>query len=169
MELNRKITGSSDLNQLANELTYRRYVANRVSLGRYFKIISIPEYIVLCIAEGKERKDGGEPGKVYLADIANRMKLPIRQASSLIGGLRDGGLVTWSHDGDGRDGTYIRITELGSRKAAEQGKILSDYYGNVVKKFGKDNIVLFLQLLNELDSIMDEELGPLESGETDGN
>lgn len=68
----RKVTGSSGLNQLANEMTYRRYMTNRVSISKYFSYMTIPEYIVLCMAKEPGQPENSEARKVYLADIAER-------------------------------------------------------------------------------------------------
>ena len=154
----RKVTGSSGLNQLANEMTYRRYMTNRVSISKYFSYMTIPEYIVLCMAKEPGQPENSEARKVYLADIAERMQMPVRQTSALIGRLRDRGFITWTHDGNGSEGTYVQITDLGRKKASEQEEILSGYYGNVIDKFGKENIVHLLQMMNELDSIISEEI-----------
>ena len=56
----------------------------------------------------------------------------------------------------------LRIWE--EKKTEEQEKILIDYYGNVIQKFGKDNIVHLLHMMNELDSIMSEEISIDEEG-----
>lgn len=160
----RKVTGTSGLNQLANELTYRRYMTNRVSTSRYFSFITVPEYIVLCMAAEPEQLENGDSQKIYLTDIAKHMQMPVRQTSKLIGRLRDRGLITWTHDGNGSEGTYVQITDLGRKRTEEQEKILIDYYGNVIQKFGKDNIVHLLHMMNELDSIMSEEISIDEEG-----
>ena len=109
----RKVTGSSGLSQLANEMTYRRYMTNRVSISKYFSYMTIPEYIVLCMAAEPGQSENSEARKVYLADIAERMQMPVRQTSALIGRLRDRGFITWTHDGNGSEGTYVQITDLG--------------------------------------------------------
>ena len=110
------------------------------------------------MAKEPGQPENSEARKVYLADIAERMQMPVRQTSALIGRLRDRGFITWTHDGNGSEGTYVQITDLGRKKASEQEEILSGYYGNVIDKFGKENIVHLLQMMNELDSIMSEEI-----------
>ena len=52
----------------------------------------------------------------------------------------------------------FRLRIWAEKKASEQEEILSGYYGNVIDKFGKENIVHLLQMMNELDSIMSEEI-----------
>ena len=118
----RKVTGTSGLSQLANELTYRRYMTNRVSTSRYFSFITVPEYIVLCMAAEPEQLENGDSQKIYLTDIAKHMQMPVRQTSKLIGRLRDRGLITWTHDGNGSEGTYVQITDLGRKRTEEQEK-----------------------------------------------
>ena len=60
----RKVTGSSGLSQLANEMTYRRYMTNRVSISKYFSYMTIPEYIVLCMAAEPGQSENSEARKV---------------------------------------------------------------------------------------------------------
>ena len=163
----RKVTDSSGLSQLANELTYRRYMTNRVSVGKYFRSMTVPEYLVLCMAAEPELLENGDSQKIYLADIAERMQMQVRQTSALIRKLRDKGMINWTHDGNGSEGTYVQITDLGRKKAEEQEKILIDYYRNVIGKFGKGNIVHLLQMMDELDSIMSEEISVDKEGGKD--
>lgn len=51
--------------------------------------------------------------------IAEILHLPVYKASKIIGNLRDRGLLQWTHDGDGSEGTYVVITEI-SRATVEK-------------------------------------------------
>ena len=61
------------------------------------------------------------------------MQVPIRQISKIVGQLRDRGLVKWSYDGAGDEGTYVVITEDGSGLITDQENKLRDYYGRVIE------------------------------------
>lgn len=146
-----------NLTELSHELTYHRYILNQGQADTLFQAISIPEYIALhhVIHSINEKGDGD---KTYLRDIADELKLSIPQASKMVGNLRDKGLVSWSHDGNGSEGTYITITDSGLRLMDRQEAILQDYYGRVTEKFGRENMAELLRLMIRLEQVMDAEL-----------
>ena len=65
--------------------------------------------------------------------------------------------MVWSHDGDGSDGTYVSITELGIKSMCRQEEILNDYYSRVIEKFGYDNIIGLLRQIEKLEEIMESD------------
>ena len=95
------------------------------------------------------------------------MQLSIRQTSKMIAELRDRGLVLWSHDGTGKDGTYVSITENGKERIKIQEEIIKNYYGRVIEKYGKENLIQLLHLMKQLDTIMCSELEEFEEGGED--
>ena len=158
MELNKNISGTSGLGQLSNEITYRRFVMNKVNVKKFFKEMTISEYIVLCMANVQDQQEGAEPSRVYLSEITKKLQLPVRQASAIVRNMRDRGLLIWSHDGNGSEGTYITITDLGREKAEKQENVLIDYYGKVINKYGRENFVRVLHMMDELESVMSEQI-----------
>lgn len=88
-------------------------------------------------------------GRTYLKELSEKLELTMRKTSNMVGKLRDQGLVIWAHDGDGSEGTYVMITDLGRKLLQEQEEIIKDYYGNVIQKFGKDNFIQLLQLISQ--------------------
>ena len=151
---------SAELTELSHELTYHRYMLNQGQTGTLFRDMSIPEYIALHhVLHAINEKGGGADSKTYLQDIADELKLSIPQTSKMVGKLRDKGLVSWSHDGDGSEGTYITLTDDGVRRTEKQEAILKDYYGRVAEKFGSENLTALLRLMIRLEEVMDEELG----------
>ena len=80
----------------------------------------------------------------------------------MAGKLRDAGYVVWSHDGDGSEGTYVTITESGQSIIRNQEELLKSYYGHVIDKFGKDNLLQLLRLMKQLETIMSSEAENLE-------
>ena len=138
---------------------------NKVNVKKFFREMTISEYIVLCMANVQDQEDGAEVSRVYLADITKKLQLPVRQASAIVRNMRDRGLLLWSHDGNGSDGTYITITDLGREKAAKQENVLIDYYGKVIGKYGRENFVRVLHMMDELESVMSEQILQTESEE----
>lgn len=151
-----------DIMALSNELTYRRYLMNKGQIREFFKKMSIPEYIALHNIALDEEMSSIYEGRTYLKELSEKMELTMRQTSKMIGELRDKGLVTWSHDGNGSEGTYVTITENGQALLREQEEILKKYYGNVIEKFGKDNLIRLLQLMKQLETIMSSEIEEME-------
>ena len=94
------------------------------------------------------------------------MQLSMRQTSKMVGDLRDRGLVTWSHDGNGKDGTYVTITESGKQLLEKQETIVKEFYGRVIDSFGKENLIHLLHQMKELETVMTCEIENMqEAGE----
>lgn len=90
------------------------------------------------------------------------MQLSMRQTSKMVGDLRDRGLVIWSHDGNGKDGTYVTITENGRKLLGNQETIVKEFYGRVIDSFGKENLIHLLHLMKELETVMTREIEQME-------
>lgn len=146
----------NDMTELSNNITYHRYMLSKGQAETFFKDITIPEYIAL-----EEIKSSIENGKVYLKQISEDMKISISKASKLAAGLKEKGLVEWSHDGNGSEGTYISLTNSGILVMETQEKILKDYYGRVAQKFGKGRLITLLTLMSELEDVMSAELNDM--------
>lgn len=147
----------TDTAELTNSLIYHRYLMHDGQLRRYFKDLNIPEYLTLHMIAESSAGEEGAPGKIYLRELSGKLQLSIRQSSRVIRALRDKGLVTWAHDGNGRDGTYVSLTAAGSRLMGEQEERLKDYYGRVIEAYGKDNMLRLLQMMEELEAVMTSE------------
>lgn len=102
-----------DIVELANELVYRVYVMDRVHLHTYFKNFNMKEYMALNRMNMIKNEFGIYEGKTYLKDLSEKLNLTMRQTSKLAGELRDKGFVSWKHDGDGKEGTYLVIIVTG--------------------------------------------------------
>ncbi|MBO5154898.1 MAG: MarR family transcriptional regulator [Eubacterium sp.] len=162
MEEQNKSLERKDLERLSHELTYRRYMMDRGKVRSLFKNIRIPEYIALySIAQDSENSSiYGE--RTYLQELSEKMQLSMRQTSKMVGDLRDRGLVTWSHDGNGKDGTYVTITESGKQLLENQETIVKEFYGRVIDSFGKENLIHLLHQMKELETVMTREIEQME-------
>lgn len=158
MEEQIQLAAKDDITKLSNELTYRRYLMNKGQLRKLFKELDVSEYIALhCISTTNETSSIYS-GRTYLKELADKMQLTIRQTSKMVANLRDKGLLKWSHDGNGSEGTYVTITEMGQKLFREQEITLKDYYGRVIEKYGKENLILLLQLMKQLETVMSSEM-----------
>lgn len=154
---------TANIAQLAHELTYRRYLLNNNRIRSFFQDLSIAEYLVLHIIKEAEQSENSFSERTYLKDLADKMHLTIRQSSRIAKALQDRGLLHWSHDGDGSEGTYVTITESGRNKLKEEEADLKEYYGKVIEKFGKDNLVQMLQLMKQFETVMSENTEGMEA------
>ena len=162
MEEQNKTLERTELERLSHELTYRRYMMDRGKVRGLFKDIRIPEYIALySIAQDSENASiYGD--RTYLQELSGKMQLSMRQISKLVGDLRDRGLVIWSHDGNGKDGTYVTITESGKQLLEKQETIVKEFYGRVIDSFGKENLIQLLHQMKELETVMTREIEQME-------
>ena len=156
MEENIKET---DVLKLGNEFTLRRYLFNKPQVSQ---VLNEADYILLHIIMETAREHEIYEGKTYLKDLSEKMMLTIRQTSKLISKLKERGLVKWSHDGDGNEGTYVTITDEGRKLMEQQQAVYKEYYVNVIHKFGKDNLIEFLNLMKQLETVMYSEQEKME-------
>ena len=139
------------MKEIAHEITYRRYMLSKDDAKFVLKDINIAEYIALHYMCEHIESNSIYSGRIYLSEISEKLNL-----------------VSWNHDGDGKDGTYVTITDHGKSVFEETDNKLRDFYSRVLQKFGKDKIVQLLQLMKEFDSVMRTELEQMEdNNETD--
>lgn len=146
-----------EIKKLSHELTYQRYLMNQGAIRDVFAKLSVSEYLVLHHISGK----------TYLKDLAAKMQISIRHASRIIGALQERGMLVWSHDGDGSEGTYVAITESGMQLLKQQEELLKQYYGKVIEKFGKENLIQLIELMKQLENVMSSEVENMEVPEFD--
>ena len=149
--------GRRDVARLAYELTYHRYLINKDRARGLFTELTVSEYIALHSISKAASDIADADNKAYLKDLACYLGVSIQSMAKTAGNLKNRGLVVWSHDGDGSDGTYVSITELGIKSMCRQEEILNDYYSRVIEKFGYDNIIGLLRQIEKLEGIMESD------------
>ena len=162
--LNRDI----DILSLSNELTYHRYLLNHGQVRDFFQKMSIPEYIALHEIDADRDTSDIYSGRTYLRELSEKMQISMRKTSDMIGKLRDRGLVVWSHDGIGSEGTYVTITESGQKLLGEQEEILKNFYGRVIETYGKENMLQLLHMMKQLETVMGSAVEDMEGVTDDG-
>lgn len=161
-------TSKEPLKNLAHEITYRRYLLSRDDARSMFRDINIAEYIVLHFMSEQIESDPIYSDRIYLSEISEKLNLPIRKTSKLIREMSGKNLISWDHDGDGKDGTYVTMTEHGKNVFKETDSRLRDFYTRVLNRIGRDKIIQLLQLMKEFDSVIRTELEQTEeTNETD--
>lgn len=147
-----------DLTTLANEITYRKYLLEKVNVKKLFSGISVLDYNAMqAILRFNEKKEN-VTDRIYLRELSEELKIPISRVSQMIGRLQENGMVRWKHEGKGEQGTYIEITDRGVEAVKKQQDILKSFYGTVVTRYGIDKFVQMLDMVTELENIMTDEL-----------
>lgn len=139
------------INKLAYDLTYQRYLLNKDKANYLFNDLSVGDYVVLHTVLGFE-------DKAYLEKIGEKLNLSISKMSNVAANLRNRGLILWSHDGDGSEGTYLTVTETGLKLMDKQEEKLKNYYERVINRFGLKNTVDLIGKMTALETIMEEEM-----------
>lgn len=168
MSEKQEVLENGEVEELSNELVYRHYLMNKGKIQELFCKMQLPEYIALHLIESESRHASIYSGRTYLKDLSEKMQLTIRQTSKMVGELKDRGLVLWSHDGNGKEGTFVTITDTGRAMLDEQEKIMKKYYREVIEEFGKENLIELLQLMKQLDTVMSSKIEEMEERERDG-
>ena len=139
------------INKLAYDLTYQRYLLNKDKANYLFNDLSVGDYVVLhtvlCFED-----------KAYLEKLGEKLNLSISNMSNVATNLKTRGLITWSHDGDGSEGTYLTVTETGLKLMDKQEEKLKNYYERVINRFGLKNTVDLIGKMTALETIMEEEM-----------
>ncbi|MDD5983603.1 MAG: hypothetical protein PUC07_07375 [Solobacterium sp.] len=139
------------INKLAYDLTYQRYLLNKDKANYLFNDLSVGDYVVLhtvlCFED-----------KAYLEKLGEKLNLSISKMSNVATNLKNRGLVIWSHDGDGSEGTYLTVTETGLKLMDKQEEKLKNYYERVINRFGLKNTVDLIGKMTALETIMEEEM-----------
>lgn len=161
----RETLNAGEIRNFTNELTYRGYLMSKGKIQELFHKVTLQEYIALYHIESERENYTENNGRVYLKDLSEKMELTVRQTSKMVEKLKDRGLVLWSFDGTGSEGTYVTVTETGQKLFLEQETVLKKYYGKVLYKFGKDNLIMLIKMMKQLDNLMYSEI--TEVGEMD--
>lgn len=147
-----------DLTTLANEITYRKYLLEKVNVKKLFSEITVLNYNAMQSILKFNKKKENVNDRIYLRELSEELKIPISRVSKMISELQDNGMVRWKHEGKGEQGTYIEITDRGIAAVKKQQDILKSFYGTIVNRYGTDKFVQMLDMVKELEDIMTEEL-----------
>lgn len=164
----REALDKEEIRKYTNELTYRRYLMNKGKMQELFCKMTLQEYIALYMIVSESSESPENNGRTYLKKLSEKMQLTMRQTSKMVEKLKDRGLVLWSYEGTGSEGTYVTVTKTGEKLFQEQEAILRNCYEKVIKKFGKDNLISLLKLMKQMDGLMCSEIKEMGEGESYG-
>lgn len=139
------------------------YKLHKEQIRKLLVEMNFYEFIALKrISSVKAAPGSGKSERVYLRDISEEMNFPMRRVSQMSEELRDRGLVVWSHDGDGSEGTYLAITPSGKELVLKNEKILRQHFERIIKRYGCENMLQLFAMLKKLDELVAEEFDRIE-------
>ena len=124
-------------------------------LRHLFQENASDEYALIWLLS-KHTKDTGSE-KIYLKDIVRELNLPMPKVSAIARSLQNKGLVRWTHDGNGEEGTYILLTDTAVTSVQAHRQTLRAYHQRVVAAYGEEKFLHLLGEIAQLEEIMRQE------------
>lgn len=125
------------------------------ALRRLFQENASDEYALIWLLS-KHTKDSGSE-KIYLKDMVKELNLPLPKVTAIARSLQGKGLVRWTHDGNGEDGTYILLTDTALTSVQTHRQTLRKYHQRVVSAFGEERFLHLLGEIAQLEEILRQE------------
>ena len=125
------------------------------ALRHLFQENASDEYALIWLLS-KHTKDTGSE-KIYLKDIVRELNLPMPKVSAIARSLQNKGLVRWTHDGNGEEGTYILLTDTAVTSVQAHRQTLRAYHQRVVAAYGEEKFLHLLGEIAQLEEIMRQE------------
>ena len=125
------------------------------ALRHLFQENASNEYALIWLLS-KHTKDTGSD-KIYLKDMVRELGLPMDKVSAIARSLQSKGLVRWTHDGNGQEGTYILLTDTAITSVQAKRQALRDYHQRVVAADGEAKFLHLLGEITQLEEIMRQE------------
>lgn len=125
------------------------------ALRHLFQENASNEYALIWLLS-KHTKDTGSD-KIYLKDMVRELGLPMDKVSAIARSLQSKGLVRWTHDGNGQEGTYILLTDTAITCVQAKRQALRDYHQRVVAAYGEEKFLHLLGEITQLEEIMRQE------------
>ena len=125
------------------------------ALRHLFQENASNEYALIWLLSKHTRDTGSE--KIYLKDMVRELGLPMDKVSAIVRSLETKGLVRWTPDGKGQEGTYILLTETAITSVQAKRQALRDYHQRVVAAYGEEKFLHLLGEITQLEEIMRQE------------
>lgn len=128
------------------------FFLKNINAGKVFGIIERADYAVLYTIR---QMAGKQEEPVYLSDLAEKMELPLQNASRAITQLETQGYVTWSMD-EKRERTYVTLTSKAKQLMEEQRQRLIDAYQKISEEVPEEDIKTTIKTLSAIRSLFAE-------------
>lgn len=129
----------------------------KIRMGKLFTDISHGEFILLQMIREYAVKHPLEEG-INVSKIAIQQKVSPPAVSRALSALEKKGWVERKVSKEDRRNTYVYITPEGERKAEESARVMDHFMLNVIRKMGREKVMLLIQLCNELSDTAEAEL-----------
>lgn len=126
------------------------------ALRHLFQENASDEYALIWLLS-KHTKDTGSE-KIYLKDIVRELNLPMPKVSAIARSLQNKGLVRWTHDGNGEEGTYYPAH--GHRRDLRPGPPVRPFAPTTSgwwPPYGEEKFLHLLGEIAQLEEIMRQE------------
>lgn len=135
-------------------------MTDRLDLSsKLFQTMDSADFMLMLILA---RHSQADQKKIYMKDLAEETKLPLRRVSDIARTLASQEWVSWKFDGNGDEGTYLEITESGLDVTKKQKESLETFYQKVIDKFGQDRFIQMMKDISDLEEIMNNMVGEME-------
>ena len=135
-------------------------MTDRLDLSsKLFQTMDSADFMLMLILA---RHSQADQKKIYMKDLAEEIKLPLRRVSDIARTLASQERVSWKFDGNGDEGTYLEITESGLDVTKKQKESLETFYQKVIDKFGQDRFIQMMKDISDLEEIMNDMVGEME-------
>lgn len=125
------------------------------ALRRLFQANASDEYALIWLLSKHTQDTGSE--KIYLKDMVRELNLPLPKVTAIARSLQSKGLVRWTHDGNGEEGTYILLTDTALTSVQARRQTLRRYHQQVVAAFGEERFLHLLGEIAQLEEILRQE------------
>ena len=125
------------------------------ALRRLFQANASDEYALIWLLSKHTQDTGSE--KIYLKEMVRELNLPLPKVTAIARSLQSKGLVRWTHDGNGEEGTYILLTETALTSVQARRQTLRRYHQQVVAAFGEERFLHLLGEIAQLEEILRQE------------
>ena len=137
---------------LAERFLYNRYLIGKESNSKLLNGLKLPEFVALHGLHLKFEEDENLD-RVYLKDLAAEMDLPIPKTSEIVKTLQAKGMVEWTFDGKGEDGTYVTITDKGNEFLKDNKVYFEEFSARIIERFGRERFEQFISMMAEIEHI----------------
>ena len=131
--------------------TVEDFFLNRIDIGRLFEFMERSEYLILYNIQFCAQQAGED--KVYMAELAEQMKLSITETSRAVKALEDRGYVTWKTD-ENKAHTFVRLTGKAKDAMAHQNEKMGKAYQRILSEIPDDEMAQTVATLGKIREII---------------
>ena len=130
------------------------FFLKNINVERVFEVVERTDYFFIYYIK-QCMKESEIEGGVYLSTLAEKMDLSIAETSKAVKNLEDKGYVTWKLD-DGKDKTYIVLTNKAIELGQGQKRKLIDAYEKITSNIRKEDMEVTVLTLSKIRQLLEE-------------